>query len=359
LKPQYELCIEIGAIPISVHTDSAEFASLLRDRYGKFVAGCRATGAPNLEWPRRGELQSRQDEVEGRSGPPDAAQRVSTLDFPAPSFELEVELLPPGLMSDAEEARVRLEGGLWVMERGDFRAECDPVRRRGRVRQSANPYSIDAVLRMLHSLILARQGGFLVHAASAVRNGRAFLFAGVSGAGKTTISRLAPPDVVLLTDEISYVRKGREAESGAGIQESGVSSASAEVSKEKAEGAGPNENQHEAAPNQIDSLTPDARPPAPAFAAYGTPFAGELARIGENLQAPIAALYLLGQGPGNTIADVSQADAVRALLQNVLFFAHDDELVQRVFQTALEFVSCVPVRRLTFAPDARVWELIR
>ena len=59
--------------------------------------------------------------------------------------------------------------------------------------QSANPYSIDAALRIIHSLILARQGGLLVHAASAVRNGKAFLFAGVSGAGKTTISRLAPP----------------------------------------------------------------------------------------------------------------------------------------------------------------------
>ena len=78
---------------------------------------------------------------------------------------------------------------------------------RGEIRQSANPYSIDAALRILHSLILARQGGLLVHAASAVRNGRAFLFAGVSGAGKTTISRLAPADVTLLTDEISYLRR--------------------------------------------------------------------------------------------------------------------------------------------------------
>jgi hypothetical protein len=255
-------------------------------------------------------------------------------------------------MSDAEDARVRLEGGRWVMERGDFRAECDPVRRRGWVRQSANPYSIDAVLRMLHSLILARDGGFLVHAASAVRNGRAFLFAGVSGAGKTTISRLAPPDVVLLTDEISYVRKDRS-------QESGVRSQNAEVRKQKAEGRRPNDDQHGAAPDPIDSLAPDTRPLTPAFVAFGTPFAGELARIGEKLRAPIAALYLLGQGAENRIEAVSPAEAVRALLQNILFFAQDDELGQLVFQTAFEFVSCVPVRRLVFAPDARAWDLIR
>jgi hypothetical protein len=84
-----------------------------------------------------------------------------------------------------------------------------------------------------------------------------------------------------------------------------------------------------------------------------------LARIGENLRAPIAALYLLGQGGDNTIQDVRQAEAVRALLQNILFFAQDDELAQLVFQAAFEFVSRVPVRRLVFAPDARVWDLIR
>ncbi len=64
------------------------------------------------------------------------------------------------------------------------------------------------------------------------------------GAGKTTISRLAPPDANLLTDEISYLR-----------------------------------------------------PAARGYRAYGTPFAGELARPGENLSAPLAALYFLEKGP--------------------------------------------------------------
>ena len=124
---------------------------------------------------------------------------------------------------------------------GDFRAEWDPIARLGRIRQSANPYSLDTVLRIVHTLVLAREGGFVVHASSAVRNGEAFLFAGVSGAGKTTISRLAPPDAHVLTDEISYVRKE-----------------------------------------------------ADGYFAYGTPFAGDLARPGENLRAPLAAVYLLG-----------------------------------------------------------------
>jgi hypothetical protein len=145
----------------------------------------------------------------------------------------------------------------------------------------------------------------LVHAASAVRNGKAFMFAGVSGAGKTTIASLAPADVMLLTDEISYLRR----------------------------------KEH-------------------SFVAYGTPFAGEMARLGENIQAPQAALYFLHKGPENAIEPMRASEAVRRLLENVLFFAHDPELVGLVFETAYELVRRVPAYQLTFVPDQRVWELI-
>ena len=155
-------------------------------------------------------------------------------------------------------------------------------------------------------MTLSKQGGFLVHAASAIRGGHAFLFAGVSGAGKTTISRLAPPDAKLLTDEISYVR------------------------------------------------CHDGR-----YWACGTPFTGELARAGENQSAPLRALYLLEKGPENRSEDVSAAEAIRSLLRNILFFAQDPELVKLVFHAACQFVSLVPVRRLIFVPDERVWEIIR
>jgi hypothetical protein len=278
-------------------------------------------------------------------------------------------VVPPGPLSDAEDVRVRLDRGRWVMERGDFRAEWDPERRQGRVRQTANPYSIDSVLRILHSLLLAREGGFLVHAASAIRNGRAFLFAGLSGAGKTTISRLAPPDVALLTDEVSYVRGVRSQESEVRSQNEGLGDRPSErqslSANQRGRAAQYVENlsaSHGAQPLLNRQSAIDNRQSAslsPSYVAFGTPFAGELARIGENLRAPVAALYLLVQGRENSIEAVSEADAARALLQNILFFAQDAELVQLVFQSAFDFVSRVPVRRLVFVPDSRVWELIR
>lgn len=259
------LIIQIGGMPIRINTDNPDFLGMLRERYSGYVT---ASDEPEIE------------------------------------FDID---LNPGRFPDPDaDVRVKQESGRWTLERGDFRAEWEPAKRRGRIRQSANPYSIDAVLRIVHSLILARQGGFLVHSASAIRNGKAFLFAGVSEAGKTTISRLAPTDVTLLTDEISYVRNVGD-----------------------------------------------------GYMAYGTPFTGELAKVGENVSAPISTLYLLAKGKENRIDPVPPAEAARSLLSNVLFFAEDQELVQALFHSAFEFVNRVPVSRLTFFPDARVWELIR
>jgi hypothetical protein len=201
---------------------------------------------------------------------------------------------------------VRREGDEWVIRRGDFLALWNPRTGRGKVRQNANPYSLDSVMRIVHSLILSERGGFLLHAASGICDGGAYLFSGVSGAGKTTMTRLAPPNITLLTDEISYLR-----------------------------------------------------PSADGYAAFGTPFAGELAKAGENCSAPVSALFFLEQGPENRIDELSSTEAVRRLMRNILFFAEDRGLVERLFATACDFVARVPIRRLTFYPDARVWDVVR
>jgi hypothetical protein len=256
--------IAIGGVPVRVNTIDTDFLEMLLERYAGFVSA----------------------------------------EEPA-EFDLDVELIPPASADPDADVSVTQRSGRWLLTRGDFRAEWEPATRRGWIQQKANPYSIDAVLRIVHTLVLAKQGGFLLHSASAIRNGKAFLFAGVSGAGKTTISRLAPKDATLLTDEISYVRKFGE-----------------------------------------------------DYVAFGTPFTGELAKLGENTSAPVAALYLLAQGPENRMEPVAVADAGRELLANMLFFAEDQEMVHRAFQAACDFVHRVPVHRLTFVPDARVWEMI-
>jgi hypothetical protein len=255
--------VEIGAIPILLQPSDPGFCRLLEKRYAGFLNP-----------------------------------------FSEPAYRFDIQLNTAGEPSD-EDAQVSRQGSLWRFQRGDFRATWDACAGRGWIRQCPNPYSIDTVLRITHSLVLAEVGGFLVHAASAIRNRAAYLFAGVSGAGKTTMARLAPRDAVVLTDEISYVRKTRS-----------------------------------------------------GYRAYGTPFAGELARPGANASAPIKALYLLEQGPHSCIESIPRIEAARALMRHVLFFAREEEMVARVFDSILEFVSRVEVSRLVFTADSHAWDLI-
>ena len=122
-----ETTVEIGAMPILVRTGSPEFHQILRQRYGGYLS-----------------------------------------DSASPSATFDVDIVPPQRISDDEDLNVRREGALWVMERGDFRAVWDPATGQGTIRQSANPYSIDAAFRIVHSLLLAQQGGLLIHAAALV-----------------------------------------------------------------------------------------------------------------------------------------------------------------------------------------------
>jgi hypothetical protein len=264
-----EYVVRIGDIAIALRTDNQRFLEALSQRYAGFQSSSQ------------------------------------------PDVILDLDLTDNGPVSD-NDVRVRRDvdananANEWLFERGDFRARWDPLTGRGHVRQNSNPYALDSVLRILHSLVLTARGGFLLHAASAICDGRAYLFSGVSGAGKTTITRLAPDFVTLLTDEISYVR-----------------------------------------------LSPGG------YLAHGTPFAGELAKAGENTVAPVSALFFLEKGPDNRVDELHPAEAVRRLMRNILFFAEDRELVDKLLATACNFVEKVPIRRLTFYPDSRVWDEIR
>lgn len=262
------IIIEIGGAAVLVRCDDRVFLAAIEDRYVNFL-----TAAPSVK-----------------------------------PIEMELAVAPDGVSAiGLGSVRVSCTEGGWSFERADFRAGWSPNDGRVWVRQlDPSLHSFDSVLRILHSFLVVSRGGFLLHAASGIRNGSAFLFSGVSGAGKTTISRLAPPDAILLTDEISYIV-----------------------------------------------------PMEGGYRAFGTPFAGDLGTPGDNASAHLKVAYLLAQGPDNRSDPVSYKEAAASLLRNVLFFAADDPgLVRLVFDTACQFAASVPVRRLTFVPTPRIWEMI-
>jgi hypothetical protein len=94
------------------------------------------------------------------------------------------------------------------------------------------------------------------------------------------------------------------------------------------------------------------------YTAFGTPFAGELGTSGARVSAPIHAVYELARGDHHQLERLGTTEAVRALMKNILFFVDDARLAGQVFDTACDVAASLPVYRLTFAPDAGVWETI-
>jgi hypothetical protein len=223
-----------------------------------------------------------------------------------PAARLDLTVVPTPPRDDTPDLAVHHEGERWRMSRGDFVAEWNGATRHGFIRQTCNPFSTDSVLRIVHSIELCSEAGFLLHASSVVIDGCAYLFTGPSGAGKTTIAQLAPPEAILLTDEISCVRRT-----------------------------------------------------ARGWTAFGTPFAGELGTSGRRVSAPITALYRLEQGKTNRIEPLTPGEAVRTLMRNILFFARDAAREQRILDTVCQLIAMVPIARLTFTREAGVWTTIR
>ena len=165
-------------------------------------------------------------------------------------------------------------------------------------------YALDSLLRILLSWLLLPREGFLLHAATVVRNGHACVLTGRSGAGKSTVASLAPPGSVL-TDEISLLRH--------------------------------EEN---------------------AWRAYGTPFWGEFRAAGSNHSAPVTGIFVLVKAAENVLWPLPTREALRALLPNVLFFSSDRTANAGLLDLLAAAVTQVPCYELHFRRDASFWEVL-
>lgn len=222
----------------------------------------------------------------------------------APTWRVAVERRPQ-VGIDSEDVIVSADAapGCFRVQRSDGTGCIDITRRDARlVLGTATDATLDVLLRVTHTIALLDRGALLVHAAGLVHDGRAYVFPGLSGAGKTTITRLSP-DEVLLSDESSIVdRQGR---------------------------------------------------------AWGTPFSGDLARPGENVAAPLAGLYFIEQSDHHERVALGRREALTSLLTNVMCFVREPEPIRRLLAIAHDVVARVPAFRLLFRRDAGFWEVIR
>jgi hypothetical protein len=167
-----------------------------------------------------------------------------------------------------------------------------------------NEYALDSLIRILLSWQLLNHHGFLLHAATVIRDGKAHIFTGRSGAGKSTVASLSPEGSVL-TDEISLLRR-----------ENGV------------------------------------------WRAYGTPFWGEFRAAGSNTSAPVAGIFRLLQAPENNVTPLSPMGTLRALLPNVLFFSAEAQANRRLLEILGQAVAEIPGYNLAFRKNPGFWEVL-
>jgi hypothetical protein len=258
-----DLVLAIGGIRAALDTRDSRLPALVRERYAGFIT----------------------------DGPADWRLSAS----------VEPEVAAPG-----HEVDVRATGSRrFDLARYNFRGALDLAARRGEVRfASADRYALDGFLRVMTSLALGESDGLLIHAASLVRDGRGYLFPGVSGAGKTTLARLSP-DATLFSDELSIV-------TGCG----GV----------------------------------------PRL--HGTPFCGDIARSGENRAAPLGGVYFPRHAAEHRARPLVPRAALRRLLATVMSFPRDAASVADVFGRAAALVAAVPCFELEFRRDPGFWSVI-
>ena len=167
-----------------------------------------------------------------------------------------------------------------------------------------NQYALDSLLRVLLSWKLLGRLGFLLHAATVVRNGKAYIFTVRSGAGKSTVASLSPEGSVL-TDEISLLRR-----------EDGM------------------------------------------WRAYGTPFWGEFRAAGSNSSAPVAGIFRLLQAAENGVEILRPMAILRALLPNVLFFSAETEANRRLLEILSQAATEIAGYDLAFRKNTTFWEVL-
>jgi hypothetical protein len=167
-----------------------------------------------------------------------------------------------------------------------------------------NQYALDSLLRVFLSWKLLEHQGFLLHAATVIRDGKAYVFTGRSGAGKSTVASLSPEGSVL-TDEISLLRR-----------ENGV------------------------------------------WRAYGTPFWGEFKAAGSNSSAPVAGIFRLLQAAENRVTALRPMAILRAILPNVLFFSADAQANRQLLEILGQAASEMAGYNMSFRKNATFWEVL-
>ncbi|TLS35560.1 hypothetical protein [Pseudalkalibacillus caeni] len=161
-----------------------------------------------------------------------------------------------------------------------------------------------ALMNLYSSFILHYNWGLLIHSSCVIENGKAHIFAGNSGAGKSTAAKLSKPRD-LLADEATIVK----------------------VDEDK-------------------------------ISVYDSPFRSELESTKEEVPCQLGYIHLLNQSLTNERISLTKAQAIMELTDKVFYWCHTPEEAKRIFQLLTKLVETIPVDNLHFQKNNTFWELI-
>ena len=161
------------------------------------------------------------------------------------------------------------------------------------------------VLRVVYFHAFLRKSILLLHASGVIKKGRAVVFPGPSGAGKTTIVRHSP-GVTVLSDEMVGVQMNDRGEARA----------------------------------------------------HGTPLYGDWGQPGAEEVAPIKAFYFPSHSRENRITPLTQHEVLNRLLPCVCTYTVKEAQLKKIIDLSVRLAESVPGFDLHFRPDPEFWDVI-
>lgn len=205
---------------------------------------------------------------------------------------------------DFEVSAAKEDDGRIVFTRADYRITVEPGHRSALI-EVYDLFALKHAMIHIYSMVIShREWGLLIHSSCLLQGDRAYLFAGHSGAGKSTVVQLSRPRPIL-SDEASIVKIA------------------------------------------ADGIT-----------IFNSPFRSDTDRPDIRDTYPLSGIHMLRQALYNERSRMSGISGLTELLNRVFYWAYDPEETKKVLRLCKRLVDRVPVYDLYFQKNHTFWEEI-